>query len=88
MLKLLSDDRVDAFGTGKNVKAVGNVGHHCGIVRTDLVLLKPGQAAQAHRQNVVDLRAGEIVESVGLYAAGGIHVLGIVAVHLLNAAAS
>jgi len=87
VFKLRSDDRVDAFGTSKNVETVGDVGHHCGIVRANLVLLETSQAAQAHRQNVIDLRAGEIVESVGLDASGGIHVFGIVAMHLLNAAA-
>ena len=87
VLELLADDRVDAFGTGENVEAVGDAGHHGGVVGADLVLLEAGQAAQAHCKDVVDLNPGEVVEAVLLDAAGGVHVLGIVAVHVLDAAA-
>ena len=53
--ELLGDDRRDALGLGQDVQQVGDLRHHVLVLADDLVLLQPGQALQAHLQDLAGL---------------------------------
>ncbi len=59
---------VHAFGLGQDVEQVGDVGHHVAVLADDLVLLQPGQALQAHLQDLAGLVVGQAVQAIGLQA--------------------
>ena len=75
--EFFADDRGDAFGLGEDVEVVHQLVDAGAEVREDLFLFEPGQAAQVHREDVVDLRAREPVEAVLAQPARAVHVLGV-----------
>jgi hypothetical protein len=51
---------------GQDVEQVGDAVHHLAVLADDLVLLQPGQALQAHLQDLLRLRRRTAVQAVGL----------------------
>ena len=73
---LVGDDRGDALGTRQDIQQVGDVRHHFFVLVDDLVLLKAGQALQAHLQDFLCLLVRQLVHAVLLHAVVLRQVLG------------
>jgi hypothetical protein len=53
--ELVADDLRDPLGLGQDVEQVGDGLDHLAVLLDDLVLLQPGQALQAHLQDLLRL---------------------------------
>ncbi len=69
--QLVADDRGDALGLREDVEQVGDLAHHVAVLVDDLVLLEPGEALQAHLQDLLRLVVRQPVQAVGLHAVVG-----------------
>ena len=63
--QFVADDDGDALRLGQDVEQVVDLGHHVLVLGDDLVLLQAGQALQAHLQDFLGLRVGQLVQAVG-----------------------
>ena len=63
-----ADDGRHALRLGQDVQQIGDLGHHLTVLADDLVLLQPGQALQAHLQDLLRLIVGQAIQAVGLHA--------------------
>ena len=73
--QLVGNDDGYALGLGQDVEQVFDLGHDFFVLGHDLVLLQPGEALQAHLQNLLRLRVREAVQPVFLQTVGAIQTL-------------
>ena len=78
--ELIGNDRRDARRRGQDVEQVGDLGHHVLVLTDDLVLLEPGEALQAHLQDLAGLCIGQAIQAFGLQAVVARQALGAVGV--------
>ena len=84
--ELFADDGRDALSAGQDVEQVVNLGHHLFVFGHDFVLLQPGQALQAHLQNLLRLRVGQAVQAISAHAVVALQPVRAVVVGINGAA--